>query len=135
MSYASFGKRFLAALIDGILLFIAFTLAQSAFGHQQTPGEFGQTDIFFLLGQTAISLTYFSAMESSSWQATLGKKALGLTVVDLYGERISFLRALGRTAGKYISMLILFIGYIMANFTAKKQALHDIMAGCLVLGK
>jgi len=135
MSYASFLKRFLAILIDSILLYIVFTLAAVAFGYQQTAGEFGQTELLLSLGNIALFFIYYAGMESSSWQATLGKKVMGLTVVDLYGERISFLRALGRTGGKIISALILYIGFIMAAFTAKKQGLHDIMAGTLVLGK
>jgi len=72
-------------------------------------------------------------MESSVWQATLGKKTLGLRVTDLQGNRISFGRASGRFFGRIISGLTLFIGYIMAGFTEKKQALHDIIASCLVI--
>jgi uncharacterized RDD family membrane protein YckC len=78
---------------------------------------------------------YFSLMESSVWQATLGKKALGLTVTDLEGRRIGFGRATGRYFAKILSSLTLFIGYMMAGFTEKKQALHDIIAGTLVLRK
>jgi uncharacterized RDD family membrane protein YckC len=78
---------------------------------------------------------YYSLLESSAWQATLGKKALGLEVTDLDGNRISFGRATGRFFAKFISWMILFIGYIMAGFTEKKQALHDILAGTLVIRK
>jgi uncharacterized RDD family membrane protein YckC len=74
-------------------------------------------------------------MESSAWQGTLGKKALGLTVTDLEGRRISFGRATGRYFAKIISTLILCIGYMMAGFTERKQALHDMIAGTLVLRK
>jgi uncharacterized RDD family membrane protein YckC len=72
-------------------------------------------------------------MESSAWQATLGKKILGLKVTDLSGNRITFARASGRFFGKILSGMILGIGFLMAGFTARKQALHDILAGCLVL--
>jgi uncharacterized RDD family membrane protein YckC len=78
---------------------------------------------------------YYSLLESSVWQGTLGKKALGLEVTDLDGNRISFGRATGRFFAKFISAIILFIGYIMAGFTEKKQALHDIIAGTLVIRK
>jgi uncharacterized RDD family membrane protein YckC len=78
---------------------------------------------------------YFSLLESSAWQATLGKKALGLEVTDLDGNRISFGRATGRFFAKFISSIILGVGYIMAGFTEKKQALHDILAGTLVIRK
>jgi uncharacterized RDD family membrane protein YckC len=75
-------------------------------------------------------------MESSSYQGTLGKMALGLTVTDLEGRQISFGRATGRYFSKIITGFIpLGIGYAMAGFTEKKQALHDIIAGCLVLRK
>ena len=78
---------------------------------------------------------YYAVMESSSTQATLGKMALGIKVVDLEGHRISFTKATGRYFGKFISLLILFVGFIMVAFTKKKQGLHDIMAGCLVIDK
>jgi uncharacterized RDD family membrane protein YckC len=75
-------------------------------------------------------------MESSAHQGTLGKIALGLFVTDLQGRRISFGRASGRFFAKIITGLIpFFIGYIMAGFTEKRQALHDMIAGCLVLKK
>ena len=61
--------------------------------------------------------------------------ALGLKVTDMEGNRISFGRATGRYFGKIISGMILYIGYIIAGFTEKKQALHDIMANCLVTRK
>ena len=78
------------------------------------------------------SWIYEAAMESSSKQATLGKMALGLKVTDLEGRRISFWRATGRHFAKIISGMPLLIGYIMAGFIARKQALHDMIAGTLV---
>ena len=76
---------------------------------------------------------YEAAMESSSRQATVGKMALGLKVTDLKGRRVSFARATGRHFAKFISGMILLIGYIMAGFTERKQALHDMIAGTLVI--
>jgi uncharacterized RDD family membrane protein YckC len=90
----------------------------------------------FLLATASLVLTwlYHALMESSEWQATLGKKALGLVVTDMAGQRVSFGRSTGRHFGKIITNMVpLLIGYIMAGFTAKKQALHDMLAGCLVL--
>jgi uncharacterized RDD family membrane protein YckC len=58
--------------------------------------------------------------------------ALSMKVTDLQGNRISFARATGRHFAKYISAMILLIGYIMAGFTERKQALHDMIAGTLV---
>lgn len=78
---------------------------------------------------------YFALCESSGWQATPGKLALGLQVTDVFGQRIGFGRATGRYFGKYVSALILGIGFLLAGWTARKQALHDFMAGCCVVRK
>ena len=61
--------------------------------------------------------------------------ALGIVVTDMQGRRISFLRATGRYFGKIVSGMLIMIGYLMQPFTEKRQTLHDIMAGCLVLRK
>ena len=85
--------------------------------------------LIFLVG----GWLYEALMESSRWQATLGKRAVGLRVVDLGGRHISFGRATARHFAKILSSLILNIGFIMAGFTEKKQALHDLIAGTLVV--
>jgi uncharacterized RDD family membrane protein YckC len=75
-------------------------------------------------------------LESSKWQATVGKSVMNLRVTNLEGRRISFGHATGRFFAKIVSSLIpLAIGYIMAAFTERKQALHDLIAGTLVLKK
>lgn len=76
---------------------------------------------------------YYALMESSSYQGTLGKRALGLKVTDLGRARITFGSATIRYFSKILSALMLHIGFIMAAFTEKKQALHDIIASCLVI--
>jgi uncharacterized RDD family membrane protein YckC len=77
---------------------------------------------------------YYACFESSSWQATPGKKVLNISVTDLTGTRISFGRASGRFFAKFISRLIpLGIGFILAGITERKQALHDMIASTLVL--
>jgi len=78
---------------------------------------------------------YFAGFESSYLGATPGKWLLGIYVTDMEGKRISFGRATGRYVGKFVSGIILGIGYMMAGFTEKFQALHDIMAECLVWKK
>ena len=78
------------------------------------------------------SWLYEALMESSAYQATLGKMILGMKVTDLYGNRISFARATGRLFAKIVSAMILGIGFIMVGFTERKQGLHDMMAGTLV---
>ena len=75
---------------------------------------------------------YEALLTSSSLQATLGKLLLGMRVTDLQGQRISFERATGRHFAKYLSTMILGIGYLMVAFNAKKQGLHDMLAGTLV---
>jgi uncharacterized RDD family membrane protein YckC len=92
-------------------------------------GAYGTFFIFIILG----NWLYYSLMESSSRQATLGKMAVGIKVTDMNGQRISFLNATGRYFGKIISGAVFMIGYIMIIFTEKKQGLHDIMAGTLVV--
>ncbi len=124
MQYAGFGKRLVAWLIDLILLAIVGTIINLIFD-QDVAG----------LVSTLVGWGYFAGMESSGRQATLGKSAMGLVVTDLNGQRISFLRATGRYFAKILSALILFIGYIMAAFTARKQGLHDMLAGTLVLSR
>jgi uncharacterized RDD family membrane protein YckC len=79
------------------------------------------------------SWLYYAMMESSEQQATLGKQAMKIYVTDMQGSRISFGQATGRHFAKIISAVIIYIGFIMAGFTDKKQALHDIIANCLVL--
>jgi uncharacterized RDD family membrane protein YckC len=80
------------------------------------------------------SWLYSAYFESSEWQATVGKKVMNLVVTDMQGNRVSFGRASGRFFAKIISGLIpLGIGYILAGVTEKKQALHDMIASCLVL--
>jgi uncharacterized RDD family membrane protein YckC len=87
------------------------------------------------LAVLAAGWLYWALLESSAWQATIGKKILGLKVTDLEGRRISFARASGRYFAKLISQLLLLFGFAMAGFTAKKQALHDLIAQCLVVRK
>jgi uncharacterized RDD family membrane protein YckC len=76
---------------------------------------------------------YEAMMHSSSWQATLGKRALGMIVTDLDGRRLSFGRATGRHFAKWLSAMILGIGFIMVAFAPKKQGLHDMVAGTVVI--
>jgi len=88
--------------------------------------------VFGFVISVAGSWLYEALMESSSRQATLGKMIFGMKVTDLSGNRISFARATGRYFAKWLSGLTLLIGYIIAGFTERKQALHDMLAGTLV---
>ena len=144
--YAGFWRRFVAYLIDYALLTIVIYILAMILGMTAGIGsmaaETDETGIlaltsvfggFFLMLFILLPWLYYSLLESSAKQGTLGKMALGLRVVDYEGRRISFGRATGRYFAKIISGLILSIGYIMAGFTAKKQALHDMMASTLVV--
>ena len=154
--YAGFWLRFVAYLIDSAIVGVAFaaivavaigTVGLRAF-RGFVPGVYDRPTnpffpvammgvIFVLLPITiVVSWLYFAYMESSVHQGTLGKMALGLFVTDTQGRRVTFGRATGRFFAKVITGLIpFFIGYIMAGFTEKRQALHDMIAGCLVLKK
>ena len=91
--------------------------------------------LLYSLSKLLVLYPYFVLMESSRLQGTIGKLILGLKVTDTFGRRISFGRASGRFFGKLLSGQILLIGYLMAALTAKKQALHDVLARTLVIYK
>jgi uncharacterized RDD family membrane protein YckC len=140
VQYAGFWWRFLAYLIDSMIsacvffpLGVILGVAIVAIG--EDPGS--PPMIAARLGLNGLSILatwlYFALCESSSWQATVGKRMLGLRVTDMNGNRISFAKATGRHFGKILSALILFIGFIMIAFSDQKQGLHDTMAGTLVL--
>jgi len=78
---------------------------------------------------------YWVLMESSNRQATLGKRVLGIIVTDIEGRRVTFVRGTVRYWAKVISFLILLIGFMLAGFTSRKQALHDIISSSLVVVK
>ncbi|MEW6701806.1 MAG: RDD family protein [Bacteroidota bacterium] len=89
--------------------------------------------IVFCLINVIADWLYYALMESSKKQATLGKMIMAIKVTDLSGNKVTFGRATGRYFGKILSGMLLGIGYIMAGFTKKKQALHDILSNCLVV--
>ncbi|MBM3237200.1 GAF domain-containing protein [Candidatus Poribacteria bacterium] len=124
VQYAGFWRRFVAAFIDislTIIVLSSIVLPMIRF--------LKVTTIVWLI----IPWIYSAIMESSSKQATLGKMALGIIVTDLEGRRISFVKATGRHFCKILSILSFFIGFIIAGFTKKKQALHDMMTNCLLV--
>lgn len=140
--YAGFWFRALAAIIDGALcqvfaiilvLPLGFALGASmADTSSASEIEAAGQGLGLVLG-ILIQWLWFTIAESSKWQATIGKKMVGLKVTDENGERIGFGKANGRYWSKILSALILFIGFIMVAFTEKKQGLHDKIAGTLVV--
>jgi uncharacterized RDD family membrane protein YckC len=133
--YGGFWRRFAAYIIDAILVVILSALIGALLGIVISILRIDRGVISGLstVVGVVIVVLYFSLQESSEAQATLGKRALGVKVTDMNGQRISFPRALGRYFAKILSALLLGIGYIMAAFTSKKQALHDMIARTLVV--
>lgn len=148
--YAGFWRRAGAYLIDAIVLAVACGILRGIVGFP------GHMDMMHWAGggfrygygtpytaytahagrhvfELLVGWLYYAFMESSPRQATLGKMALGLVVVDTAGRRIGFGRASGRYFGMIVSWLTLTIGFMMAGWTSRKQALHDFMAAALVV--
>lgn len=136
--YAGFWKRFAAYAIDSFLLAVVFGIGGAIFG--ASFGEelfadggkaFGKMYVieFLLMG------LYFAWMHASANQATVGKMAVGIKVTDNDGQRIGLLRGIGRFFATIPSSLILCIGYVMAGFTDRKRALHDMLASTLVVDR
>ena len=149
-SYAGFWRRFAAYLIDQFIIAwvlnefwgnyfnnarVYFRLYEESF----TGDIYRDMETFATIGMWVLLIPfismYYAGMESSPLRATVGKLAVGIYVTDLQGQRVSFGRAAGRFFGKILSGMLLGIGYLMAAFTERKQALHDSMSECLVLRK
>lgn len=144
--YGGFWIRVVAAIVDFFIIHFAVHIVAAAFGLgglAMHPGLYGwghpPSWPFLFMGGGVVGVAticsswlYEALMESSSYQATLGKMIFGMKVTDLYGNRISFARATGRHFAKILSGMILGIGFIMVGFTERKQGLHDMIAGTLV---
>jgi uncharacterized RDD family membrane protein YckC len=152
--YAGFGKRFLARLIDGLVVaviwYVVMTIIALAMGidpqmtdrlvrqareTQSIPPELGRLYAIMFGSMAAIFVTYFALLECSPARGTLGKMALGIVVTDEQGQRISLGRAVGRSFGQLVSGCLCAVGYIMVAFTERQQGLHDMLAGTLVINK
>jgi uncharacterized RDD family membrane protein YckC len=152
IAYAGFWLRALAYVIDLALLGVATmpllaVLTPLAGNHWEEYSKLSTQEMFNLSNPAVLPFMmivmpvvvlcgwlYYALCESSSWQGTLGKKVLGLRVSGLDGRPVTFARASGRFAGRIVTGFVPFgIGYLLAGFTKRKQALHDIIAGCLVL--
>ena len=158
VAYAGFWLRLVAAIIDGLIisipivpvymfLLIGFFKNTRDLQNLQDPAMVWtilgpKMFLFFILGIVAVlvSWLYHALFESSTWQATPGKKALGLIVTDLEGRQVTFGRASGRYFAGRGAMIIPSLGSlyylvdcICIGFTERKQAIHDMIANCLVL--
>ena len=156
VAYAGFWLRFVAHILDGLIIGLPVTIVamiivlSSGFGgfirnlpNAPDPDEAINNAVgaAFFVGIGLIVLViflgswlYYALFESSSWQATPGKKVLNIFVTDINGAPPSFGRATGRYFAKFVTQLIpLGIGYMLAGLTERKQALHDMIASTLVL--
>jgi len=122
--YGGFWIRFVAVIIDAVVLAVGTGIIATA--------SMGMMGAVVGLG-FVVPWLYESLMPASEKQATLGKMAMGLIVTDDNNQRLTFGRATGRHFAKYLSGLALGIGFVMAAFTERKQALHDMIAGTLVV--
>ena len=152
--YAGFWKRLAAYILDAIVLYIPGLVISSLTGSAAIEASFRQAQLqatgnpqamldainhyltgmmpAYLLG-FVVAWMYYAFCESSAWQATIGKLALGIRVTDLQGRRLTLARSLARYPGMILSSLILGIGFLMVGWTQRKQGLHDMIAGTLVL--
>lgn len=158
IKYAGFWLRFAAYIIDqfvigvaGFIIAIPIILGIIAFGLNldgiKSPADFLTQDRLLMVGgiigmillailiSIVMKWLYYALMESSKFGGTIGKMAVSIKVVDMEGNRITFGRATGRYFSRIVTNMTLLIGYIIAGFTEKKQALHDLMASCLVIQK
>jgi len=142
--YAGFWRRAAAGLVDGVVM----TFVQAVFSLAITTTISIWVRMFVdehtfamitggasLLSYFVIYWLYFALMESSRDQATVGKRVVGIQVTNLHQGRISFVQATGRCFSKIVSIILFMLGFVIACFTRKKQALHDLMASTLVVVK
>ena len=138
--YGTFWQRVGASLIDALILAIPNQIIVEITGHNFYSElilnhNFDSSALASQLVIIIIDWLYFSLLESSKSQATVGKMALSLMVTDTEGARISFARAAGRYLAKNLSTIILFIGYFMMLWDDRNQTLHDKIASTLVVKK
>ncbi len=131
IQYAGFWIRFFAYFADCLFMWIPILFINS-FVENSYENDSVKLALNFVY-PFFVYWIYNAFLNSSSWQATIGKKILGLKIVDENGNRISFKTATIRYLSEFISCIIFFIGYFMVIFTEKKQALHDKIAKTLVV--
>ena len=124
MAYAGFWRRFIAFFIDGLILMVPSLMFGSAI-----------QDIYFGLGINFIlSFLYYPIFESSFLQGTPGKALMGLKVQsEETGDILTFRAAVIRFFCKYISIMTIYIGYLIQPFTKRRQTLHDILSEAVVV--
>ncbi|MEO6698319.1 MAG: RDD family protein [Paraperlucidibaca sp.] len=134
--YGGFWRRFAALFIDFITMVLPILLISTVFRiviFLVIDADLNMLNMADSVLTIVLWWLYFACLHASPWQASLGKRVLGLKVVDLNGNRISFSRATGRFFAEYLSALTLCIGYMMAGWTKRKQSLHDMVAKTYVI--
>ncbi len=150
--YAGFWRRAFAFIADSLLLGVLFSPLnmlflngdkrwEEIFEHNfKNPKDLWLPTIDLLIHQSwlviitgFITFFYYASFESSRLQATPGKLAIGIRVTDSLGQKLTFWMAAGRYVSRFVTQITLGIGYIMAGFTPKAQALHDELADTLVV--
>lgn len=138
VSYAGFWKRFVANFIDSFVLVVLTLVVRIVlvfvFGEGQEALRSRTYEIVNLVGPV-LGWLYYALMESSHLQGTLGTLAISIQVTDLQGRRLTFGRATARHFSKIVSVFTFWVGFLMAGFTERKQALHDLIASCLVINR
>jgi uncharacterized RDD family membrane protein YckC len=139
VEYAGLWKRLLAFFVDLAiisLIFFAFAvILPILLGPRLGVPSGGVILAFAAVLWLVIAWLYWAIMESSSRQSTVGKDLVGILVTDGEGKRISFGKATLRYFGKIASVMPALAGFFMIGFTAKKQGLHDLISGSLVVIK
>jgi uncharacterized RDD family membrane protein YckC len=142
--YAGFWTRIGAFIIDCVVIavFIAvYNLVTTIFSGQilalgpspRTESGYYATSFVILLIQMGLVVVYYAGFESSAWQATPGKLAAGIRVTKVDGERVSFLQAVARHIASGFSWILFSIGYLIQPFTQRRQTLHDLITGTVVV--
>ena len=129
--YAGFWRRVLATLVDTLILWIPCSIFSWQFAQNfNDPTTLAAVDF---IQTTLIWTAYYGILESSQKAGTFGKQIVGLRVSRLDGQPLTFARASSRFLVGVLSGIPLGIGIFMVGWTAKKQGLHDIICGCIVV--
>ncbi len=155
--YADFGSRLAAYLIDllavgipYVIIYIILIAIAGAISTHLLTSSLSSPGYSSAVAGAALGLTfwvmlildilspivfvfYWAIMESSPWQATLGKRVLGLVVTDMYGDRLIFGQSMKRAWGKLLSIIIFYVGFFLMLGSPHRQTMHDSMASTVVL--
>lgn len=144
VAYGGFWRRAVALVVDQVIVMLPLAMLQQwlAPGTMQSgfegssggmAAQYQQAVNWWLAVELAVAWLYWAGLHSSPWQATPGKALLGMRVTNREGQRITFVQATIRYLATLLSSALLLMGFVMAAFHPRKRALHDILAGTLVV--